>query len=115
MRKIKNYLQELYELATYQSKELENENIEGFGDIGDKRECIIGQMKIECSEEMPLEEDEVALLEKINMLDKKNAIKLNELMDEVKLEIKRLSEYNRRDRKYIDNYPDLASGRYFDR
>lgn len=115
MGKLESYFKRLYDLSIEQNRVLLEENVDEFQRMGEERESIIAQMKAQNLEKEVLEEEERNLLIRLNAQDKQNEKLLEKQMEQVKLQIRNLSEYSRRDKKYIDNYPDLAAGRYFDK
>lgn len=115
MEKVEGYLQKLYALSVEQNKALVTEDVDGFERLGEEREQVIEQMKAQCIEKETLNQVEQSLLVQLNEQDKQNAKILEKQMEEVKLQLRNLSMYSKRDKKYINNYPDLVSGRYFDK
>lgn len=108
-------LKELLELSVIQTQMLSEEDIEEFDAIGHKRECIISEIKSRFTSFEELKDEEKKMLLEINARDQQNSVMLSTQIEIVKQQLKQLNDYNRRDKKYIDQYPDLGSGRYFDK
>ena len=106
------YLLEILSITKEQHRYIASGDYIAFGELGGKRQEIIDRM--EDMQKFGLTIGEKKILEEIIKLDKENEIQLAEQMKEVKKELRNLNESVNRDKKYIDPYPNLNSGRYFD-
>lgn len=106
------YLLEILSITEEQHHYIASGDYIAFGELGEKRQELIDRM--EDMQKSSLTLGEKKILEEIIKLDKENEMQLADQMEEVKKELRNLNESVNRDKKYIDPYPNLNSGRYFD-
>lgn len=109
------YLEKALAMTKEQYTYLLNEEHEKFEMlIGERQELIDKIRDRNESQKEPLTLEEKKIVELIVELDAQTELELSRQMQEVKDEIKNLNKLSNRDKKYIDPYPSLSTGRYFD-
>ncbi len=109
------YLKQALEITKEQYTYLLNEEHEKFEMLIEERQELIDKIRdTNESQKEPLTLDEKKILELIVELDAQTELELSKQMEEVKDDIKNLNKLSNRDKKYIDPYPALSTGRYFD-
>lgn len=109
-------IQELIKLTKLQSSMLEEENIDEFISLLDKRQEVIDQLGTLSGKEMANgDEQEKKLVEELKKLDNKNRIEFMKQFDEVKWKLKQIRQLKQGDKHYSNPY-SMANeeGVYFD-
>ena len=110
-------IEELIRLTKLQRKSLEDDNVEGFIALLDKRQMILDRIEEihEAHPETRLQREE-ELVAELRKLDEENQIKFKRKFEEVKNELRKMRQLKTMEQRYTNHYDaSWEEGMYFDK